>query len=68
MDAEGSVSVVSAHVPMSELQSYSADLRSMTGGRGAYSLKFDKYEAVPHQVAEKVLAARSAEAGERAVS
>jgi elongation factor G len=38
MDSEGSVSVISAHVPMSELQSYSADLRSMTGGRGAFSL------------------------------
>lgn len=49
MDSEGSVSVVSAHVPLSEIQSYSADLRSMTGGRGAYSLKVDRYEAVPTQ-------------------
>jgi len=67
MDSEGSVSVVSAHVPMAEMQSYSADLRSMTGGRGAYSLRFDKYETVPHQVAEKVLAARAQQAAERAV-
>ena len=67
MDSEGSVSVVSAHVPMSELQSYSADLRSMTGGRGAYSLRFDKYDVVPQHVADKVLAARSAEGAERAV-
>lgn len=56
MDSEGSVSVVSAHVPLSEIQSYSADLRSMTGGRGAYSLKVDRYEAVPPQVTERVLA------------
>ncbi len=55
MDSEGSVSVVSAHVPLAEIQAYSADLRSMTGGRGAYSLKVDRYEAVPAQVAEKVL-------------
>lgn len=56
MDSEGSVSVVSAHVPLSEIQSYSADLRSMTGGRGAYSLKVDRYEAVPTQVVDRVLA------------
>lgn len=55
MDSEGSVSVVSAHVPLAEIQSYSADLRSMTGGRGAYSLKVDRYEAVPAQVAERVV-------------
>jgi len=58
MDSEGSVSVVSAHVPMSEIQSYSADLRSMTGGRGAYSLKFDRSDDVPQHVAERVLADR----------
>ncbi len=56
MDSEGSVSVVSAHVPLSEIQSYSADLRSMTGGRGAYSLKVDRYEAVPTQAVDRVLA------------
>ncbi len=56
MDSEGSVSVVSAHVPLSEIQSYSADLRSMTGGRGAFSLKVDRYEAVPAQAVERVLA------------
>ncbi len=56
MDSEGSVSVVSAHVPLAEVQSYSADLRSMTGGRGAYSLKVDRYEAVPQQAVDKVLA------------
>ncbi|HLU82331.1 MAG TPA: elongation factor G [Trueperaceae bacterium] len=58
MDTEGSVSVVSAHVPMSEIQSYSADLRSMTGGRGAYSLKFDRSDDVPQHVADRVMADR----------
>ncbi|MEX2535683.1 MAG: elongation factor G [Trueperaceae bacterium] len=56
MDSEGSVSVVSAHVPMSEVQSYSPDLRSLTGGRGAFSLKLDHYDAVPQALAEKILA------------
>lgn len=58
MESEGSVSVVSAHVPMAEIQSYSADLRSMTGGRGAYSLKFDRYDGVPQNIAERVLEGR----------
>ncbi|HZX00030.1 MAG TPA: elongation factor G [Trueperaceae bacterium] len=66
MDAEGSVSLVSAHVPMAELQSYSAELRSMTGGRGAYSLRFDKYDPVPHNVAERVLGERSQQAARAA--
>src|SRR5690606_1020311 len=61
MESEGSVSVVSAHVPMSEIQSYSADLRSMTGGRGAYSLKFDRYDGVPQQIADRVIQDRQPE-------
>ncbi len=60
MDSEGSVSVVSAHVPLAEVQSYSADLRSMTGGRGAFSLRIDRYEAMPQHVAERVLGERGA--------
>jgi len=61
MDTEGSVSVVSAHVPMAEILSYSPDLRSMTGGRGVFSLKFDHYDVVPSQVADRVLADRQQE-------
>ncbi len=59
MDTEGSVSVVSAHVPMSEILTYSPDLRSMTGGRGAFSLKHDHYAVVPSQVAERIVAERN---------
>ncbi len=61
MDSEGAVAVISAHVPMSEVQSYSADLRSMTGGRGAFSLRFERYDTAPQQVAQKVIAEREAE-------
>ncbi|MEM6428154.1 MAG: elongation factor G [Deinococcota bacterium] len=55
MDNEGSVSLVSAHVPMAEMQTYSPDLRSMTSGRGTFSLKFDHYTAAPEQVSKQVL-------------
>jgi len=61
MESEGSVSVISAHVPMSEIRNYSADLRSRTGGRGAYSLKLDRYEPVPGQMVDRVLADARAE-------
>jgi elongation factor G len=61
MDSEGSVSVISAHVPMSEVRAYSADLRSMTGGRGAFSLKLERYEPVPGHLVDKVLAEANAE-------
>jgi len=61
MDSEGSVSVISAHVPMSAVRSYSADLRSMTGGRGAFSLKLERSEPVPAHMVDKVLAEARAE-------
>jgi elongation factor G len=58
MDTEGTVSVISAHVPMSELQNYSADLRSRTGGRGTFSLKVEHYAEVPQHLVERILADR----------
>jgi elongation factor G len=59
MDNAGSVSIVSAHIPMAEVQRYSPDLLSMTGGRGTFSLKFDHYTAAPEHVANQVLDAQS---------
>ncbi|HWG85233.1 MAG TPA: elongation factor G [Deinococcales bacterium] len=61
MEPEGAVTTVSALVPLAEIQNYSPDLRSLTSGRGVYSLKFDSYAEVPHQEAEKIIAARKAE-------
>ena len=60
MDNEGSVSLISAHVPMAEMQRYSPDLLSMTSGRGTFSLKFDHYSNAPEQVLKKVLEERTA--------
>ena len=54
MDAEGSVTIVNAFVPLTELHTYSADLRSMTGGRGAFSLRHDHYAEVPRHLQEKL--------------
>ncbi|WP_369692225.1 elongation factor G [Desulfonema ishimotonii] len=55
MDAEGKYQVIKAQVPLSEFQTYAPDLRSITGGRGTYSMEFSHYEEVPAQMAEKVI-------------
>ncbi len=55
----GMAKVIHAYVPLSEMFGYATDLRSMTQGRAAYSMEFDKYEKVPNNVAEKVIAERA---------
>jgi len=46
---------------MSELSSYAVDLRSMTGGRGTFTVEFARYEEAPGNVQEKVIAEATAE-------
>jgi len=58
MDDIGGGKMVRAFVPLAEMFGYSTDLRSKTQGRGNYSMFFEKYEQVPKNVQEKVLAAR----------
>ncbi len=58
MDTEKGHSVVTAQVPLAEMQRYTTDLRSMTGGRGLFTLEFDHYEVVPAHIAADVIAAR----------
>ena len=48
---------IRANVPEAEVLRYSTDLRSMTGGRGTYSLKFSHYDEVPEHVAQGIIAA-----------
>jgi len=59
MDDLGGGKIVRAFVPLSEMFGYSTDLRSSTQGRGNYSMFFEKYEQVPKNVQEKVLAAKA---------
>lgn len=60
MDPEGTVIVIRAVVPQAELQTYSADLRSLTGDRGAFSVKPHGYQDVPEHLARQVIAERQA--------
>ncbi|MGH9168640.1 MAG: elongation factor G, partial [Acidimicrobiia bacterium] len=61
MDADGDLRVVTAEVPMAEMQRYAIDLRSMTGGRGSFQMEFDHYAEVPPHEAQKVIAAAQKE-------
>ena len=58
MDDLGGGKIVRGFVPLAEMFGYSTDLRSKTQGRGNYSMFFEKYEPVPKNVSDKVLAAK----------
>ena len=47
---------IEAAVPLSEMFGYATDLRSSTQGRATYSMEFDRYEPVPKQIAEAIIA------------
>ncbi|UCE64506.1 MAG: elongation factor G, partial [Nitrospirota bacterium] len=57
MDSAGKNQVINAQVPMAEFLSYASDLRSMTGGRGLFTMEFSHYDEVPAQIAEKIIEA-----------
>jgi len=55
MDSAGRNQIIKANVPMAEFLTYAPDLRSMTGGRGIYTMEFSHYDEVPAQIAEKIV-------------
>ena len=55
MESAGKYQQIKANVPLAEFQTYAPDLRSMTGGRGIYSMGFSHYDEVPAQIADKVI-------------
>jgi len=55
MDQDGGKSVISAEVPLAEVQRYATDLRSLTGGRGVFSMEFARYEGVPNHLAQGII-------------
>ncbi|MFC1484347.1 elongation factor G [Candidatus Neomarinimicrobiota bacterium] len=60
MESEGRLQKVKAQIPLAHLDQYSTALRSMTGGRGTHSQRFDHYEDVPRDEEHKVVAAAKA--------
>lgn len=61
MEPNGKVTTVKAQVPMSEMYRYSIDLKSITQGRGFFSMEFDHYEEVPAMLADKIIAKAKAD-------
>ncbi|MFA6388911.1 MAG: elongation factor G [Patescibacteria group bacterium] len=55
MGDRGNVKVIDAYVPLAEMFGYATILRSMTQGRGSYSMQFDKYAEVPNNVAKGLI-------------
>jgi elongation factor G len=49
------VKVIDAKVPLSEMFGYATELRSMTQGRGSFTMEFDHYEAVPSNIAQLIV-------------
>ncbi|MCL0093695.1 elongation factor G [Dehalococcoidia bacterium] len=56
MNPEGGVNIIEAQAPLAEMLRYSIDLRSMTQGRGSYTIRFSHYEEVPAHLAQKIIA------------
>jgi len=61
MNNEKGHSIVTANVPLAEMQRYTTDLRSITGGRGVFEMEHSHYEVVPTHVAQGVIDARNKE-------
>ncbi len=61
MDQEATRAIVRAEVPLAEMQSYTADIRSMSQGRGVFSMKFLRYGRVPAHLQEQIVAAKQKE-------
>jgi elongation factor G len=60
MDTGNGKSTINAQVPQAEMMRYGNELRSMTGGRGIYTMTFDRYETVPSQIAQGIIAQHKA--------
>lgn len=51
----GTMKVIDAKVPLSEMFGYSTSLRSLTEGRGTFTMEFDKYQEVPANIAQEII-------------
>lgn len=60
MEPDGKMQVIRALVPLAEMYRYAIDLKSMTQGRGSFSMEFGQYEIVPPQIAERIIEASRA--------
>lgn len=64
VETEGGIQTVTAEVPQSEIFRYSSELRSITHGEGSFEAAFVRYDTVPGQIAQKIIAASNHKAHE----
>ncbi len=57
-ESQGMVQSISAVVPLAEMFGYMNKLRSMTSGRGAFTMEFERYDVVPQNVADEIIKKR----------
>ena len=65
VDARANSQIIRCKVPMAEVLKYAPDLKSITGGRGMFSMEFSHYEEVPSHLAEKIIAETKASREEK---
>jgi elongation factor G len=66
MTPQGGWNIVEAQAPLAEVQRYAIDLRSITQGRGNFQMEPSHYEEVPAHAAQRIIAAREKEKGDKA--
>ena len=64
-ESERGNTVVMAHVPLAEMLRYTTNIRSITGGRGYFTMEFDHYEIVPQHLAADIIEAHKKEMAEK---
>jgi len=55
MEIKGKQQIIKVQAPLAEMFKYANDLRSITGGRGTYTMRFSHYEEVPHKIAGSII-------------
>lgn len=63
MDQRGGLSVITAQAPLAEMQRYATDLRSITQGRGLFTVELSHYEEVPSHIAQEIIEKAKQEKG-----
>ncbi len=61
MNPSGDINIIEAQVPLAEVLRYAIDLKSMTRGRGTYTIEFSHYEEVPAQISQRIIAQKAEE-------
>ena len=59
MNDRNGAKIIAGQAPLSEMFGYATDLRSKTQGRASYSMEFEKYEQVPNNIANQIIAERN---------